>query len=117
MTSQIMFTVQEVLPGQAATETRDTAIEASTPAAAAQLVLGRELRAIGGPEAVRAWVWHLKEDFTPVCTPFYEPNRLPQQQGNIPTSGAGDEGAILARMILIGIGVCTINAALVTFLS
>ncbi len=68
-----VFGVQRVLPGRAEAEVASTVVQASSPMAAAEVVLGRQLVTVGSPRDLRARVWHMQNDYNAVCTYLYEP--------------------------------------------
>lgn len=71
-----VFGVKRVLLGQSEAEVASTVVQATSPKAAAEVVLGRQLSAVGSPRNLRALVWHMQNDYNPVCTYFYEPDVL-----------------------------------------
>lgn len=46
-------------------------VEAMSPTHAAEIALGETLSLFGSPQLMRARVWRLKEDFTPVSVVLY----------------------------------------------
>ena len=68
-----LFGVQRVSPGRAEPESESTLVEALTAPAAAEAVLGRQLATVGPPQNLRAVVWHMQADFSPICTHLYDP--------------------------------------------
>ena len=68
-----VFGVHRVFPGRAGAEAESTVVQASSPMAAAEVVLGRQLVTVGSPRDLRARVWHMQNDYNAVCTYLYEP--------------------------------------------
>lgn len=52
-------------------------VEAMSPTHAAEIALGETLSLFGSPKLVRARVWRLTEDFTPVSVLLYSTDAIP----------------------------------------
>lgn len=72
-TEKHLYGVQRILPGQREPNPESVLVEASSPVAAGERVVGRRLIPVGSPANLRALVWHMQSDFSPVCTSLYEP--------------------------------------------
>lgn len=71
-----LYSVQRVLPGHREADSENVLIEASSPVAAGERVVGCRLIPVGSPANLRALVWHMQSDFNPVCTSLYEPDNF-----------------------------------------
>ena len=75
-TEKHLYGVQRVLPGHREPDPESVLIEASSPVAAGEHVVGCRLIPVGSPANLRALVWHMQSDFNPVCTSLYAPETM-----------------------------------------
>lgn len=114
-----VFGVQRVLPGRSDAEVESTVVQASSPKAAAEAVLGRQLVAVGSTRNLRARVWHMQDDYNAACTFLYEPEVVtdtflrPHRLKRLTSAPDGDERSLHAYVIGIASVVSLAIATLV----
>ncbi|KQN74263.1 hypothetical protein ASE94_04500 [Devosia sp. Leaf64] len=113
-----LYGVQRVLPGRREPVPESVLIEASSPVAAGERVVGCQLIPVGSPANLRALVWHMQPDFTPVCTSLYEPENLDRglrahRLKVLARSGSAQERRVHIHILIMAIVVAVAIAILI----
>jgi hypothetical protein len=113
-----LYGVQRVLPGHREPDPESVLIEASSPVAAGERVVGCRLIPVGSPANLRALVWHMQSDFSPVCTSLYVPENFdhglrPHRLKGLARFGSAQEHKVHIHILLTAIVVALAVVALI----